>query len=189
MGEKTRFFLVNFARGIAWLAALVLAFIIIRKNIDLNFLTWLEPIFDNTPLIFTVYTLSELFFGIIPPELFMMWALRTESLKDYVFYVSLFSVISYLSGFAGFLFGSFLNKTIVFRYIRRRFLGKYHSMLQKYGFFLILVAALTPLPFSGISMVVGSLHYPVPRYLLWAASRFLRFFVYAFIIWEAGYLI
>jgi membrane protein DedA with SNARE-associated domain len=189
LGDKTTFFLKNLLRGLAWLAVLVLAFIIIRKNIDVNFLLWLEPIFDNTPLIFTVYAISELVFGIIPPELFMMWALRLEILSEYTFYVSVFAVISYMAGFAGFLFGSYLNTTILFRYIRRRFLGKYHSMLQKYGFFLILVAAITPLPFSGISMLVGSLHYPARRYLLWAASRFLRFLVYAFIIWEAGYLI
>ena len=189
MGDKTRFFLVNFARGLGWLAALVLIFIIVRKNIDINFLVWLEPIFENTPLIFTVYTFSEILFGIIPPELFMMWALRSGVLADYAFYVFVFSLISYAAGFIGFLFGSYLNTTIIFRYIRRRFLGKYHSMLQKYGFFLILVAAVTPLPFSGISMLVGSLHYPATRYLLWASSRFLRFFVYALIIWEAGSLI
>ncbi len=189
MGEKTRFFLVNFARGMVWLAVLVFLFILIRKNIDINFLVWLEPIFENTPLIFTVYTLSEVMFGIIPPELFMMWALRSGSLADYSFYVFMFALISYAAGFIGFLFGTYLNTTILFRYIRRRFLGKYHSLLQKYGFFLILVAAITPLPFSGISMLVGSLHYPASRYLIWASSRFLRFLIYAFIIWEAGYLI
>lgn len=189
LGEKSTFFLKNLIRGLVWLAILVLAFIIIRKNIDLDFLEWLEPIFDNTPLILTVYAISELVFGIIPPELFMMWALRSEILNEYIFYVSVFAVMSYLAGFAGYLFGSYLNTTILFRYIRRRFLGKYHSMLQKYGFFMILVAAITPLPFSAISMLVGSLHYPARRYLLWAASRFLRFLVYAFIIWEAGYLI
>lgn len=177
------------SRGLAWLAILVFLFIFIRSNVDVNFLNWLEPLFENTWLIFTIYTLSELFFGIIPPEFFMLWALQKGNIWDYTFYVSLFFIISYLSGVAGFLFGSFLNKTILFRYIRRRFLGKYHSMLQKYGFFLILVAALTPIPFSGISMLVGSLHYPWQKYLWWASSRLIRFIVYALIIWEAGYLI
>lgn len=189
IGEKSKFLIKNLAQGLAWLAILVIAFILIRKYGDMDYLVWLEPIFDNTTLIFTIYTLSELFFGIIPPELFMMWALRTGSLGDYAFYILLFALISYTAGIVGFLFGSYLNKTIFFRYIRRRFLGRYHSALQKYGFFLILVAALTPLPFSAISMLVGSLHYPLSKYLWWASSRFLRFFVYAVIIWEAGVLI
>jgi len=188
-GEKSRFFLKYLARGLAWLIVLVAAFIVIRKNIDINFLLWLEPFFENTILIFSIYILSELIFGIIPPELFMMWALRAGSLTDYAFIVFLFAIISYISGIVGFLFGSYLNKTILFRYIRRRFLGRYHSALQKFGFFMILVAAITPLPFSAISMLVGSLHYPLSKYLWWASARFIRFFVYALIIWEAGYLI
>lgn len=189
LGDKSRFLLKNLARGLVWLIVLVATFILVRKNIDINFLLWLEPYFENTTLIFTIYALSEFLFGIIPPELFMMWALRLGSLADYSFYIFLFAFISYIAGIAGFLFGSYLNKTILFRYIRRRFLGRYHSALQKYGFFLILVAALTPLPFSAISMLVGSLHYPLAKYMWWASSRFLRFFVYAVIIWEAGYLI
>lgn len=188
-GEKTRFFLVNLARGLAWLAILVVAFILVKKNIDIDFLEWLTPYFDNTKLVFSIYSLSEFLLGIIPPELFMMWALRSGILTEYIFFVFLFSIISYMAGIAGFLFGSYLNKTIVFRYIRRRFLGKYHSMLQKYGYFLILVAAITPLPFSGISMLVGSLHYPLQKYMWWASSRFIRYFVYAIIIWEAGTLL
>ncbi len=165
---------------------LLLLFIVFKNYVNVDFESWLGPIFDNIFLMLSIYTLSELIFGIIPPELFMMWALRFESLKDYVFWVFIFAVISYLAGFAGFLFGRYLNTTILFRYIRRRFLGKYHSLLQKFGVFLILVAALTPLPYSAISMLVGSLHYPMQRYLLWALSRFIRYAVYGFIIWEAG---
>ncbi|MCD4695187.1 MAG: VTT domain-containing protein [Bacteroidales bacterium] len=185
-GEKARFFLTNFAKGLLWLAVIVAVFIIAKKNVNVNFLHWLEPFFENTFLILSIYSLSELVFGIIPPELFMLWALKFGSLADYAFYVFLFTIISYVAGFIGFLFGRFLNTTIFYRYLRRRFLGKYHSLLQEYGYFLILVAALTPLPYSAISMIVGSLHFPVSKYLLWALSRFIRFAVYAAIIWEAN---
>jgi membrane protein DedA with SNARE-associated domain len=187
-GEKTKFFLKNLLRGFAWLAVLVFTFIFIRKNVDISFISWLEPVFENTALIYLIYSVSELVFGIIPPELFMFWAMRSGMLADYVFHVFFLALISYFAGIAGYLFGSYLETTVLFRYIRRRFLGKYHSMLQKYGYYLILVAALTPIPFSGISMLVGSLHYPLKKYLWWASSRFLRYVVYAVIIWETGYL-
>ncbi|MCF8378162.1 MAG: VTT domain-containing protein [Bacteroidales bacterium] len=134
----------------------------------------------------SIYSVSELFMGIIPPELFIIWALKFGSLYDYIFYVFIFTLISYIAGLIGFLFGRYLNTTILFRYIRRRFLGKYHSLLQKYGYFLILVAALTPLPYSAISMLVGSFRYPMKNYLLWALSRFIRFAVYAVIIYKTG---
>jgi len=90
-----------------------------------------------------------------------------------------------VAGIAGFLFGNYLTKTITFRYIRKRFLSKYQVLLNKYGAFLILVAALTPLPYSAISMLVGSFHYPMSKYLFWASSRFIRYAVYGFVIWEA----
>ncbi|HPE58262.1 MAG TPA: VTT domain-containing protein [Bacteroidales bacterium] len=186
VGDKTGFFLRNFGKGLLWLVILIVAFVLIRQNVDISFKEKLEPFFENTSLILLIYSLSEILFGIFPPELFMLWALRTGNIVDYSLYILLFATISYIAGFIGYLFGAYLQTTIYFRYARKRFLGKYHSLLQKYGVFLILVAALTPLPFSAISMLVGSLHYPMRRYLLWALSRFLRYAVYAIIIWEVG---
>lgn len=186
LSDKTKFFLSYLVKGLAWFAVLIVVFIIFKKYIHLNLGEWLEPIFDTTRLIFAIYIISELVFGIIPPELFMIWALRTGELWDYIFLVFAFATLSYAAGFIGFLFGDYLNTTILFRYIRKRYLGKYHSLLQQYGVFLILVAAITPLPWSAISMLVGSLHYKKKKYLLWALSRFIRFAVYATIIWEAN---
>jgi membrane protein DedA with SNARE-associated domain len=176
----------NLLRGLLWLAFLVFLFIIFKNYITIDFEAWLGPLFDNIILMLSIYSLSEIIFGIIPPELFMIWALRFGSLGDYVFYIFVFAVLSYLAGMIGFLFGRYLDTSILFRYVRRRYLGKYHSLLQRFGVFLILVAALTPLPYSAISMLVGSLNYSFKRYLLWALSRFIRFAVYAFIIWEAN---
>jgi membrane protein DedA with SNARE-associated domain len=188
-GEKIRFLLLNLTKGLLWFAVIIAVFIVVKKNVRIDFLDWLHPFFENTTLILAIYTFSELIFGIIPPELFMLWALKFGSLTDYVFYVFVFTFISYIAGFIGFLFGKFLNTTIFYRYLRRRFLGKYHSLLQEYGVFLILVAALTPLPYSAISILVGSLHYPTKKYLLWALSRFIRFAIYAAIIWEANFVL
>ena len=187
-GPKTTFFLKNLGRGFLWFIILLAGYFFLKNYINVDFEKWLEPVFANKVLIFTVYTLSELIFGIIPPELFMLWALRTGNVIDYSVYILIFAIISYIAGFVGFLFGDYLNKTIFFRFLRRKYLGKYQSLLQKYGVFLILVAALTPLPYSAISMLVGSFHYPVKKYLYWALSRFIRYAVYATIIWEANIL-
>jgi len=187
-GPKAAFFLNNLSRGLLWFFVLIAGYFFLKNYINVDFEKWLEPVFANKVLIFTVYVLSEFIFGIIPPELFMLWALRTGYVIDYSGYVLLFAVISYIAGFAGFLFGAYLNKTIFFRFLRRKYLGKYQSLLQKYGVFLILVAALTPLPYSAISMLVGSFHYPVKKYLYWALTRFIRYAVYATIIWEANIL-
>lgn len=184
--QKIRFFLRNLARGLIWFVVLILGYFLVRNYLDFDFSGYLEPYFENTLLILIIFTLSEIFFGIIPPELFMIWALRFGNLAEYSFFILVFSVISYLAGYLGFLVGNYLGSTILYRYFRKKYMGKYHSLLQKYGFFLILVAALTPLPYSAISMLIGSLGYSRRKYLIFALARFLRFAIYATILWNAG---
>jgi len=188
-GDKTKFFFRNLMKGLIWFAILIMAFILVRKYVDPDYDKLLEPIFSNTYLIFTVYCLSELIIGIIPPELFIIWALRTGNITDFVLLVMIFAVLSYIAGFLAYLFGKYLSSTILFRLIRKRYLGKYQSLFYKYGAFLILVAALTPIPYSAISMLVGSFNYPINKYLFWGLSRFVKFAFYGVIIWEAANLV
>ena len=183
---KLKFLLTNLGRGLILFGLMITAFLIIKRYVKLDFLHWLEPYFDNSILIFSVYSASEFFMGLIPPEFFMIWALRNGILSDYIYLVSLLAVISYIAGIGGYATGAFLNTTLYYRYVRKRFLGKYHSLMHQFGPFLIIVAAVTPIPFSAISMLVGSINYSFKKYLLFSLSRFLRYAVYAAIIWEAN---
>ena len=181
---KSRFFISNFIKGMLWLAFFVIAFIIFKRYVKLDFLTWLKPIYDNTLLVFLIYTVSELIVGIVPPEIFFIWATQTENLSIYIQYATILSVISYLAGLGAFWFGKKLNETVLFRYLKRRYLKKYSSYLNSYGFFLIIVASMTPLPYSGTAMLMGSVNYPFKRYFIYALARFIRFAIYALVFWE-----
>lgn len=182
--SRGRFFLTNFIRGLLVLSAFVVAFILFKKYITIDFLLWLKPVYDNTLLVFLLYTISEIVFGIIPPEVFFIWSTRSGSVTQYVYYISLLAIISYSAGMLGFWIGVKLNQTIIYRWIKRRYLLKYQKYLNKYGFFLIIVAALTPLPFSAISMLMGSVSYPFKKFALYALTRFLRYAGYSIIFWE-----
>jgi membrane protein DedA with SNARE-associated domain len=181
--SRGRFFLTNFIRGILVLFAFVIAFILFKKYITIDFLQWLQPVYDNTVLVIIIFTLSEIIFGIIPPEIFFIWSTRWDDLERFVFITTLLAVISYLAGILGFWIGVKLNRTILYRWIKRRYLLKYQKYLNKFGFFLIIVAALTPLPFSAISMLMGSVNYPFKKFGLFALARFVRF-GYAVVFWE-----
>lgn len=135
---------------------------------------------------FLIFITSEIIVGIIPPEVFMIWALRNGDVSEYVFLILLLSVLSYLAGLTGYCFGRYLNTTLLYRFIRRKFLGKLERMLNMYGLYIIIVAAITPLPFSGVCMLVGSVKYPVKKYILYSALRFARFAVYSWFIWKAN---
>ncbi|OQX73051.1 MAG: hypothetical protein B6D61_12980 [Bacteroidetes bacterium 4484_249] len=91
-GPKSAFLLKNLSRGLLWFIFLITGYLFLKNYINLDFEKWLEPVFANNVLIFTVYVLSEFIFGIIPPELFMLWALRTGNVIDYSMYVLLFAI-------------------------------------------------------------------------------------------------
>ncbi len=182
--SRGRFFFTNFIRGLLILILFVFVFILFKRYVSIDFLLWLKPVYDNPVLVFTIYTISEIVFGIIPPEVFFIWSTRVEDLSQYIFNISLLAIISYLAGMFGFWVGVKLNQTIFYRWIKRRYLIKYQKYLNQYGFFVIIVAALTPLPFSGISMLMGSVDYPFRKFWIFALTRFIRYGAYSIIFWE-----
>ncbi|MGB3589614.1 MAG: hypothetical protein WBA23_23915 [Tunicatimonas sp.] len=145
--EKLWFFARNLARGFFALFIVVGGFILLKDRVGLNYFKWLAPVYEQPILVYLIYSASELLFGIIPPEIFMIWALRLEVLTSYLLNIGAFAVISYLAGVLGYLIGNYLNHTRYYAYFRRRVFGRYEHYFQRFGAFLIIVAALTPLPF------------------------------------------
>ena len=76
LGEKTSFFLKYLLRGFAWFGLLILIFLLFKNYVHLNIAEWLEPIFDTTRLIFAIYIISELVFGIIPIGTVVYWVVN-----------------------------------------------------------------------------------------------------------------
>lgn len=169
-----------------WLAVIVAAFIYARKNYDFTLETVLGPVYDQPTVVYLIFLASEVIFGIIPPEFFMIWSLRSEILSNYIYNIIALSAISYAAGIIGFGIGAYLKNTRFYRIMKVRVFGKFEKHLNNYGGFLVVVAALTPLPFSGIAMLVGSVHYSFKKYLWFSLFRFLRFLAYGIIIWEAN---
>jgi membrane protein DedA with SNARE-associated domain len=189
LDNKTKFFLRNLSRGLIWLSVIVIGFVVFKKYVTVDFFKWLKPVLDKPTLVYSIYLGSEIIFGIIPPELFMIWGLQSGSTADYIFIVALLATLSYGAGVLGFLFGSYLQNTRLYRIFRVRVLRRYEEKLLEYGLFLILVAAITPLPFSGISMLVGAVKFPIKRFLLFSLASFLRFAAYSWVIWEANVML
>lgn len=167
---------------------IVSAYLFLRKNYDFTLETVLGPIYHQPGVVYSIFLASEVIFGIIPPEFFMIWSLRSEVIGVYITNIIALSSISYIAGIIGFGIGAYLKNTQFYRQMKKRVFGKFETHLNNYGGFLVIVAALTPLPFSGIAMLVGSVHYSFRRYLLVSLFRFVRFVIYSIIIWEAHIL-
>lgn len=186
--EKTYFFLRNLIKGLIWLGIIVGGYFYLEANYDITLEGILGPLYENTAAIYSLFLFSEVVFGLIPPELFMIWSLKEESLTYYIQNVIALSAVSYLAGMIGYYFGSKFSYTKLYKTIQARYIGKYEIYFNKFGGFLIVVAALTPVPYSGVCMLMGAVKYDFKMFLLICISRFLRFFAYAWVVWEANIL-
>jgi uncharacterized membrane protein YdjX (TVP38/TMEM64 family) len=159
------FFLRNFVKGLAWVAVILTVVFGLKKLNLFDYETFLQPLYDKPLAIYLIFLVSEVVVGIIPPEFFMLWALYNNTFTDYLIIVAVLAAISYSAGILAYFVGRFLSGNKFFRYFRRRFLKNLERLFYRYGMPLIIVSALTPVPFSGTSLLVGSSRYPLRKYL------------------------
>ena len=81
------------------------------------------PVYDQPVTIFTIFLLSEVIFGIIPPELFMIWSLRNEIVSLYIENIVALSLISYVAGVLGYIIGSKFNRTKLYATLQKKLFG------------------------------------------------------------------
>lgn len=142
-----------------------------------------ELIFSHLPnwLIITTLFLSECFTGILPPDMFILWAKTFE--HPYLIVLILASS-SYIGGIVSWSIGMQLHRLgRVKQWVHIKFAEQFKTF-KKYGGLVIFISALTPLPFSPVSVVAGMVQYPFRSYLLVALSRFVRFFLYAYVFYQ-----
>lgn len=183
--SKVRFLLLNFFKGMIWLSLLVGAYMLFKELVykdNPDF--WIEKFYSNPYQIYSLYIFSEFCFGLIPPEIFMVWAFHKGDVLHYFMNVAFFTVISVLAGFTAFILGKYLQRRVCFRFFQRKYFSKYLPLVRRYGLFLIVVAAVTPLPYSATSLVVGASGYRTDLYLIAAVSRILRFALYGYVIFQ-----
>ncbi|MDH5598356.1 MAG: VTT domain-containing protein [Cyclobacteriaceae bacterium] len=184
--NRKEFFFQNLLKGLIGLSFLVAVFVVAKKYLNIDEMQWLTHINENPTLVLSVFLFSELVFGLIPPEVFMIWSIHHGIFDTYVENIIFLAVISYFSGVIGYFMGNKFSVTHLYKRIHNRFLFKYEEILKKFSAFILVVGALTPLPFSGMCMLAGSINYPFSRFLIITLSRFFRFGMYGYIIWEAN---
>ncbi|HEY5824348.1 MAG TPA: VTT domain-containing protein [Cyclobacteriaceae bacterium] len=186
MKEETKesFLLKNLLRGLLWFAVIITVFILAESYIQENFKEHIDTVAANSFLLYGIYTLSEIIFGILPPELFMMiWILDNVSVSQYILNLTWLTLISYAAGVLGYFIGYYFTKTPLFKKIYERYLKPYEGYLKKYGGFLVVVGAVTPVPYSATCMLAGSVHYPFKTFLLLCITRIIRFSFYGWMVW------
>jgi membrane protein YqaA with SNARE-associated domain len=182
---KSRFLVKNLLRGLIWFAIIITAFIYAEGYIQENFAKDIEAIHNRPILVYAVFFASEVVFGLVPPEFFMMiWVLHKVSISQFIINLSILTVISYIAGMIGYSIGKNFSKSAFYVRISEKYLSQYHVDLARYGGYLVFVGAVTPIPFSATCMLAGSVNLPFNRFLIICISRILRFVVYGWMVWS-----
>ena len=177
-----RFVLIKTLQVLAFLAVLVIAFNILEKkfvDVDIIFDEYMSNL--NPYLVLGVFTLSESFMGLLPPDFFIIWA-DQHSLS--ILILTIVGILSYVGGLNSYWIGRGLNKFgPLSRFVEKKY-SKYDHYMKKWGNLFISIAAFFPLPFSPIGMLMGMVKYPFKSYTIFTLTRILRFYVHGVILFN-----
>ena len=177
----------SFIKSTAFKGAIVaIIFILLLLFVD-SFIVDIGSLLTNlvetcSPLvIFSVFLLSESLLGLLPPEIFIAWASKSSNS-----YLNLFllSSISYIGGIISYFIG---NRLFLIPSVKNHIelkIAKHIINLRKWGGIFVFLGAVSPIPHSIVSMACGLIKYNFKYYLLWSLFRFVRFVVYALVIFQ-----
>lgn len=176
------FMLKNTVRLLLGLGLLLIVLYFIRDHIpDPEYYFKLMTVKFRPFTILLVFFLSESLFGLIPPDFFILWGKQFNS--PYAM-VALLACLSYGGGVISYILGKYVGSfPKIQAWMNQKFL-KHIDQVKKWGGILIVFAALFPLPFSPVCMAAGMIRFPVKLFLLLGLFRFIRFFVYAFVLFK-----
>ncbi len=131
--------------------------------------------------ILTVFFISETILGLVPPEIFIAWAKKTDTP---IFNLVLLALLSYCGGLTAYFIGkSSLKIKIIQEYLQVK-MAKNLKHTNKWGGILIVVGALLPLPYAISCLTAGMISYPFKKVVFLGLFRFLRYAIYGYAIFS-----
>jgi len=116
---------------------------------------------------------SESFAGMVPVDLFVIWAQKFEKPLPYL---ALLGILSYTGGVISYGIGRWISRWPRVKAYTERRLRNYINFVRKWGGAFIVIAALFPFtPFSLVVIAITMLKYPFRLFLLYALTRLVRF--------------
>lgn len=132
-------------------------------------------------IILSFFLVSETILGLVPPEIFIAWSSKSATPWTLLFALA---TISYAGGILAYFIG---NRLFLIPAVKNHIENKiavHISNLRKWGGLFVFIGAMLPLPHSIVSVACGMIKYNFKNYLLWALFRYVRFVIYAFVIFQ-----
>lgn len=135
----------------------------------------------SAQIIFSFFLLSETVLGLVPPEIFIAWASKSATPWLFLF---ILATMSYVGGVIAYFIG---NRLFLIPAVKNHIENKiaiHITNLRRWGGLFVFIGAMLPLPHSIVSLACGLIKYNFKHYLLWALFRYLRFVIYAAVIFQ-----
>jgi len=132
-------------------------------------------------IVLSFFLFSETVLGLLPPEIFIAWS--AKSATPWLFLL-LLATASYIGGIIAYFPGKLLYSIPAIKFYLENKIARHILNLRKWGGFFVVVGALLPIPHSVVSLASGLIKYNFRSYLLWALFRYLRFGIYALVIFK-----
>ncbi len=177
-----RFVIENSLKLLLTIAIIVgVVYLINEYVLDLSVITTYITEHYNKPTVLAIFYLSEATLGLLAPELYIGWI---QSLDYKWIWLALIALISYAGGVTAYFLGTKLHKLPrIHTWVDIKFAQQFHQ-IKKFGGLLIVIAALTPLPYSPICIISGVIDYPFKRFLILVMSRFVRIALYGAVLFK-----
>jgi membrane protein YqaA with SNARE-associated domain len=158
---------------LTYLLLVLIVFLMGKHLVDFNafFGGMIERLSDR--FVILLFFASESFTGMIPVDLFVIWAQKFENPLPWL---ALLGALSYTGGIISYGIGRWISGRARIKAFTERRLSGYISFVRKWGGAFIIIAALFPFtPFSLVVIAITLFHYPFRSFLLFAIARLFRF--------------
>jgi membrane protein YqaA with SNARE-associated domain len=163
---------------------LVFLYILAKKYFVDSLHEWIDFAKERKGLVFILFFSSELAFGLVPPEVFfVVFPKEDYGYAAFIALMMLMSVMSYFAGTLIYLLGRYLASKGDFRLFNQKWYLQYKERMEVYGSVLLVLACVTPVPYSTVCMVAGSQDYPAKKFLIISLTRIIRFVVYGSVVY------
>ena len=155
-----------------------------KENVE----KWLQEGSEVFAYVLAFFFFSEATVGLVPPELVTtpmahFFKENTGGTWMFLSYTLIISALSYGGGVVAYWVGRNLMRARRYKRFLLFFLKKEYKVLLRHGKVLIVLAAVTPIPFSLFCMLLGSLRYDFKVFAIFSLPRFLRVSVYAYLVY------
>lgn len=126
----------------------------------------------------------------IPPDVMLIPMILAKPRQAF-WIATICTVASVVGGFLGYAIGYFLleaiGQPVLQFYGQTRNFEAFQAMFQEYGWWIIVIKGMTPIPYKLITIASGAAHFPLWQFAVASViSRGLRFFLVAALLWMFG---